>query len=54
MSFNFIFYREMEVDTQKARDHSIKVPRLYKVAANIFKQFEEGKDSVKNLVFNQK
>eukprot|EP00092_Neocalanus_flemingeri_P025817 GFUD01027983.1.p1 GENE.GFUD01027983.1~~GFUD01027983.1.p1 ORF type:complete len:625 (-),score=195.54 GFUD01027983.1:48-1922(-) len=34
--------------------HSVKVPRLYKVAATIFKNFEDGKDSVKNLVFNCK
>jgi len=32
--------------------HSVPVPRLYKVAANILKDFDEGKDSLKNLVFN--
>jgi len=34
--------------------HSVKVPRLYKVAANILRDFDDGKDSVKNLVFNCK
>jgi len=34
--------------------HSVPVPRLYKVAANILKNFEDGKDSLKNLVFNCK
>ena len=32
--------------------HSVKVPRLYKVAAGILKDFDDGKDSIKNLVFN--
>ena len=34
------------------KPHSVKVPRLYKVAANILKDFDDGKDSIKNLVFN--
>ena len=38
--------------TQKP--HSVKVPRLYKVAANILKDYDDGKDSIKNLVFNCK
>ena len=33
------------------KTHSVKVPRLYKVATNIFKAFKERKDSVKNLVY---
>ena len=37
-----------------ARPHSVKVPRLYKVASNILRDYDEGKDSVKNLVFNCK
>eukprot|EP00090_Calanus_glacialis_P035419 TRINITY_DN60473_c0_g1_i1.p1 TRINITY_DN60473_c0_g1~~TRINITY_DN60473_c0_g1_i1.p1 ORF type:complete len:622 (-),score=205.52 TRINITY_DN60473_c0_g1_i1:3-1868(-) len=45
----------MEVDqVQPKRAHSVPVPRLYKVAANILKNFEDGKDSLKNLVFNCK
>ena len=36
------------------RPHSVKVPRLYKVASNILKEYDEGKDSIKNLVFNCK
>jgi len=39
---------------QPKRAHSVPVPRLYKVAANILKNFEDGKDSLKNLVFNCK
>ena len=34
------------------KPHSEKVPRLYKVAANILKDYDDGKDSIKNLVFN--
>ena len=37
---------------QPKKAHSVPVPRLYKVAANILKDFDEGKDSLKNLVFN--
>ena len=36
------------------RPHSVKVPRLYKVASNILREYDEGKDSIKNLVFNCK
>lgn len=36
------------------KPHSVKVPRLYKVAANILKDFDDGKDSIKNLVFTCK
>jgi len=39
---------------QPKRVHSVPVPRLYKVAATILKNFEDGKDSLKNLVFNCK
>ena len=35
-----------------SKPHSVKVPRLYKVAANILRDFDDGKDSIKNLVFN--
>jgi len=41
-------------DDTGPKPHSIKVPRLYKVAANILKDYHEGKDSIKNLVFNCK
>lgn len=34
--------------------HSIRVPRLYKVAANIAKQFSEGVSSIKQLVYGEK
>ena len=36
------------------KPHSVKVPRLYKVASSILKDYDEGKDSIKNLVFNCK
>lgn len=39
---------------QAKKAHSVPVPRLYKVAANILKNYEDGKDSLKNLVFNCK
>lgn len=34
--------------------HSVKVPRLYKVAATIAKQFSEGVGSIKDLVYGGK
>jgi len=33
---------------------SVPVPKLYKVAANVYRDFNEGKDSVKNLVYQSK
>lgn len=36
------------------RAHSVKVPRLYKVASGILQDYHNGKDSIKNLVFNCK
>ena len=44
----------MDGEITNKKKHSVPVPRLYKVAANIIKDFEEGKDSLKNLVFNCK
>jgi len=43
-----------ESEDRPKKIHSVPVPRLYKVAANILKNFEDGKDSLKNLVFNCK
>ena len=43
-----------EREVQGPRPHSVKVPRLYKVASNILREYDEGKDSIKNLVFNCK
>ena len=36
------------------REHSVKVPRLYKVSASILADYTSGKDSIKNLVYNSK
>lgn len=43
-----------EREVEGPRPHSVKVPRLYKVASNILREYDEGKDSIKNLVFNCK
>ena len=43
-----------QTDAGAPRPHSVKVPRLYKVASNILREYDEGKDSIKNLVFNCK
>lgn len=34
--------------------HSVKVPRLYKVASTIAKQYSEGVGSIKHLVYGGK
>ena len=36
------------------QDNRNRPPRLYKTAASILREFQEGKDSVKNLVFSTK
>jgi len=36
------------------RPHSVRVPRLYKVAATILSDYSDGKDSIKNLVYNSR
>jgi len=46
--------RGSEETNNNSKQHSVKVPRLYKVASNILKDFHDGKDSIKNLVFNCK
>jgi hypothetical protein len=35
-------------------EHSIRVPRLYKVASKIAKEVSEGKGSIKQLVYEGK
>lgn len=35
-------------------NHSLKVPRLYKVAATIAKQVSQGVGSVKHLIYGEK
>lgn len=35
-------------------NHSVKVPRLYKIAAKVYQQVKDGKASLKQLVFEQK
>ena len=37
--------------TQQKTPHSIKVPKLYKVATSILKDFKNGQGSVKTLVY---
>lgn len=39
---------------QPKRGHSVKVPRLYKVATSILKSFKNGEGSVKTLVYDAK
>lgn len=34
--------------------HSVKVPRLYKVAATVAKEFNQGVNSLKQLVYGEK
>ena len=62
------FIREFRVDTTLCqryeyqihlpflfqRGHSVKVPRLYKVATSILKSFKNGEGSVKTLVYDAK
>jgi hypothetical protein len=39
------------MSSKNQNQHSVKVPRLYKVASNILKTFHDGKGSVKTLVY---
>ena len=39
---------------QPIRQHSVKVPRLYKVATSILKSFKNSEGSVKTLVYEAK
>lgn len=40
--------------SQTQFNHSIRVPRLYKIASVIAKEYNEGLGSVKQLVFEKK
>ena len=39
------------VGISDAMNNKDRVPRLYKVAANVLADFTQGKDSIKNLVY---
>ena len=45
---------QLPAEKKAHQDNRNRPPRLYKTAASILKEFQEGKDSVKNLVFSTK